>query len=471
MVVICVLVVFSLQVHAEGLTLKQAIKQGVSSNSTLREYRYKINNLQRKSAKLQAKMFWQVDLAGGTNYKRETVKEPNELGEMKENIEKRKQVNLNLQGNRTFGWGLKLNPTLSLTQEKLESKAFDFDNLEDKIEADLTLTQRLYPWIPSELRQECYSVQVDLQRAKDKLNWQRKKKKIDWTAAYLNLLRLQQKKKIAVDSYKLAKQNLEQVKHQQEIQEAGETKVLQAKIRVKKAKESLVKAKNDFKQAKKDWLQELGYNQGQKIVLEKSNSYLKTIRKKAADLNIEKMDSNQLIKKVEQVHPDAEYKRNKKELVTKQLKWAQAEGKPKFELTGNYDYQSEDWKVGININYNLFDSGYQELSIKDYQDQLVKLKKDYQNLVKSLEVQLNNLLNQLQQAELKLKEEKVKLEKLKLEKKLFKKQLQAGGIVEDKFKQKKNQFRQARVDIKIKKDQILINKLRLMRFLGQGDLF
>ena len=465
-IIICIILTFSVQIKAQKLSLKQAIKRGVSHNSTLRSLDYDVNNLKRKLSKLKAKMSWQLDLTGETNYKRKTVENLNNLGKIEENTERRKEFVFNLHGERLFGWGLKFNPTVSLNQDKLESDSFEFDNLDDKLEADVTLTQKIYPWVPSELRQEYYSVQVDLQRAKNELKWQQQQKKIDWLASYLNLLRLQEQKKLANNNYNLAKQNLLRVKHQQKINEAGKQKLLLAKIRLKEAKVALVKAENKFKQTKRNWLQELGYNKAQEIIITANNSYLQAIKKRVKNLDIKEKN---ILNKVPQVYPDSKYKQQKKELITKQLKWKQSADKPKFDLTGNYDYQSKDWEVGINLEYNLFDSGYQRLIEKDYYQQLIKLEEDYKNLVRNLEVKVNNLFDQLFQARLQLNEKKVILGKVKLETKLFKKQLRAGGISKDKFKQKRNEFKRAKIDVRIKKDNILINKLNLIKFSDNSN--
>ncbi|AGB41837.1 outer membrane protein [Halobacteroides halobius DSM 5150] len=468
-IIMGILLSFSLVSRAEEIYFQQAIKWGTKHNSALRDLRYKVNNLKRQLIKLKAKMAWQLNLAGHVNYSRETITELNQLGALDDEIERRKKFIFNLEGTKSFIWGLELNPKLTLGQDKLVSNSFKFTNLEKKLDLKLSFSQKLYPQLPSELRQEYYFLQTDLQKAKIELKWQRELKKIDWITKYLNLLRIKHKQDIFFNNYKLAKQNLEQIKEQKEIKEAGPRKVLAAQIKAQEAKITLVKIKNKFKQIKRNWRQELGYKKSKKILLN-ITPWLKKLKHKVKDFNVEKIKKSKLVKKAKTEVPKIKYNLVQRKLVSKKLKWERAKAKPKVEFTGNYNYQSADWQVGVNINYNLFDSGYQKLAKKDYQDQLVNLKKDYQSLVADLGVQVKDLLEQLLQIKLQLQEKKTVLEKLRLETALFKKQLQAGGITADKFKEKRNELKLVKIDVKMIRDKILANKLKLMHLTGSLNL-
>lgn len=466
LVILFILVISTKITIAKTITLKEAVNWGFKHNYSLQEQQHEVLKIKRQLAKIKTELAWQVQLTGNTTYEEKTV--VNEFT-LKPQQVKEKQLQFSLSGQKVFPWGLKFKPKFNLSEKNDFNDNFEFNNLKDKFDFNLNVIQKFYPWTPIKAEKEYYSTHIDWLKAQDTLDWQKGSKKIDWLEKYLNLLILKQRLKVARKNQKLAKDRLTRILKQKQINEAGKQQVLTAKVDLKQAKLQLVRAKNKFKQRQKSWKEELNLPPDRQVALVDVTPYLKKIKKLINSLQLNFTVSNSTTKLMKKAkNNSSKFKANKldQKLVRKQKKWDLLEQKPEVKFTGNYDYQSGDWKAGINLTHKLFDGGQNELSNRDYEKRLSLLRKKRHKIIKDLNLELKKLLDQLQQAKLNLEEKKLALQKGRLEKKAFKEQLTRGSITRRKYQQKTIDFQRVRIDLKAAKNKVLISKLRLIHFLG-----
>jgi len=467
--------VLVLLITGSGLTkeisLKEAIDWGLKHNHSLDEIEYELNQTELELAKIKTKLGWQMRLSVVPSYRveTETVSTLIDLGgkfaivpTTEQERTKNKELIMKLEGSKKFTSGLELKQNLVLN----ETDTFNFNNLDDKTNLKIGFNQDIYPQLPIPIEQKEHSIYNNLVKIKEKLNWERRSKKIEWLANYLNLLRLQQKLKIVKENYQLAKDDWEQVLIEKKINEADRIQVLMAKVNLKKAKFKLNQVKNELNQQYDSWLQKLSLSKDKQVVFSEQSFYLQQIREFINEAQINLDNKVGLVEEAVVNNWQLKANRLDQKLVFKQKKWRQLEDKPQIEFGGNYASSSEDWLLQMSLTYDLFDGGQQNLLVKDYQKQAVKLDHDYRNLIESLRLEINRLIDQLKQAQLNLEEKELALEKAELEKEISKEQLKQGLINEKEFTKKEILFKQAEVDLKVAQDNILLSQLRLVHFLG-----
>lgn len=438
------------------MTLDQALEWGLMHSPTMEKFLTEINTLENKREQIAAELNWQVKLQTTTNYGTMQSLNPNPLDEPRGGLD------VSLQGNKSFSWGLYLEPKISFQEKDLA----DFENLEDKVNFNLKLQQRLYPIVPNELEQRYYELEKDLTKSELNCQWQGVIKKIDWLEGYLNLIRLSAKAQLEGKNHQLAEDNLQTVLQQEVIGEAGPQQVLAAELSLKQAEIRLKQAENNFNQQKESWYQQLDISPEKEIVLTGNEPYVQEMRKLVDSSIAEFDDGEQLLAKVINVNPQVQANRLDQNMVQLQMEWDQKTASPQVSVNGDYDYQNDSWSVGANLSYSLYDGGQHALVVEDYHDQLLVLESNYRQLLTDLDLQLTNYLNQLEITQLTQEEKKLSVDKLTLEAQSLSKQLAKGLITEREWQQKDLNKELAEIDLRAATDGVLISKLRLIQFLG-----
>lgn len=192
-------------VGAEEIALKEVVTSGLIHNPTLQVLEDNISQLERDLASLKAQLDWQVDITG--NFDKGEVNDSVPLSNSKEDVD---QLEIGIQGKKSFSSGFSIKPTITFTEEE----PYDFDNLTDKYNLSLGISHPLYPSVPTEVEQKYYSTYNDLLKARDKLNWQQENKLIDFIQRYLELVSLQDNLELARENRQLSQNNLNLVLEQ-----------------------------------------------------------------------------------------------------------------------------------------------------------------------------------------------------------------------------------------------------------------
>lgn len=455
--VLVILLFDSSSTFAGELSLKEALEWGKEHSFELRKIRDNIESIKRKIDGIKAGLDWQVRFSSNHTLNGEGSLSPIF-------IDYEDSLELKLSGNKTYLSGLSLNSEISLT----EKEPFEFDDLEEKIFFKAGFSKQIYPTIPVEAEREIERAEKNLKAARVDLVAEIKRKEVDWLEAYLNLICLQERLKLANEGYQLAQRNLNLVQQQQAIAEAGEEQVLTARVRLKETELQRREAENSFLRSKQEWLQDLGLTGEQWIDLSIDDSYLQEIKERLTSLSIDFTDEQGLNRLLRENNLQLKKIAMDIELAKRELKWQQEEGKVQLTVTGGYGYQDDqdDWQVGVELSYNLLDGGKQEIAEEDKQAYLDSREEEYRQTLKELKLQLSDLLEQLKIARLNLESKKLALEKAKLEESSYKKQLDKGLISPYQYRQKMIENRQVEVDFKAACDRLFISRLRLLNFIG-----
>ncbi|WP_027338598.1 TolC family protein [Halonatronum saccharophilum] len=447
------------EVKAEGITLKEAIEWGLKNNSSISQLKYEEDRLKRELAKIKAGLGWQVDFLSSKVYRDYESIYLDQYGLTQKEREEEKEFGLRFQGRRSFPWGLSIESNLSL----IEEDPFEF---EEDFDFELNLNQRLYPFLPIEAMQEYKAIQNELKKLNKQLEWEKGLKEIEFIEGYLNLLRIKESLDLAELNYKLAKDNLNRALRREEIGEGGRRQRLIAQVALKEGEIGLLQAKNRFKNEKNRWLEELSLLEGKDIILSDEDNYLEVIRGEIDDLKFDFANQIKLLEMAKQISPTLKAKDLDKKWLIQRRKWNKRGRHPQINLSGDYDYRSEDWEIGVYLSYNIFDGGQHKLSQEGYDEEFKKLEDEYQQLVRSLELDLKELINRLEESKLTLKEKRMVLDKNDLELLILKEELSEGIVSKIELEKKKIEFGEARVNLLISKDSLFLAKLRLVYFLG-----
>ncbi|MGM0501605.1 MAG: TolC family protein [Bacillota bacterium] len=475
-VFVLLLIVTTATAGAQELSLKEAVNWGLEHSASFSDLEYSLNQAKRDLAKAEARMRWQADLEvmPSYGYETETIStllaigdQVGVIGTTEEEQLKDDYLAINLAGSKKFAGGLEITQNVSL----LERDPYDFNNVDDNIDLQLQLSQDIYPQIPFPAEQNYQLISTRVIKLKRELAWTRRQKKIDWLADYLNILRLEEKLRLLIRDYKLVQADLKEVKREAEINEADRLQVLTAQIRVKEAKLIKTQIQDQLIQSKDKWFEELSLADNHRVVLSTDSSYFKQGQEVVKANTVDFYDQNKVIKLLKSNNWQLENNQLEQNLAFKQKRWQELSDKPQLKLGGDYDLQSEDWKVQLSLTYNLLDGGERRLKIADYQEQITKLERDYDNLWANLELDFERLLDGLKQAQINLQQQELVLEKAKLAREIAQERLALGAIKDREFKKEVVDLKKAEVDLKKAEDRTVIAQLRLMHLLGFDKLF
>ncbi len=446
------------ETELQGISLAEAVEWGLEHNSNLMQLKDSLIQFEHDLDILEANLNWKMDLSGTVSYG--TMRNQN-IGIDEDGGQQR----VILSGSKNSLQGLVIQPEFSINNNSLLKD----NNLEDKLDFNLSLRQNIYPKVPTELEQQYYNLTFNQKKALDNLEWQQQNMVIEWIEGYLEILRNKKQIQLTANNLKLAKGNYEDVLKQQEIGEAGQQKVLAALIDLKKGEINLVQARNNYYTRIGEWKQKLGLPEEMNVLFVEDTNFLSEVR----ELNREGISTVKLDELMEMViNSNYQLKANRLDIekAEQEFNWKKAAQQPEIYAAGSYNYQDEEWTIGLNLSYNLLDGGLKKLETKEYQKQINSLQKDYQELVNSTRLQLSSLLKQHQQYKLTLEEKSLSLEKARLEEEYFYQQLQQGLITESEYEQRIIISKQTLNDLETARDQLFINELRIKQFIGLFNL-
>ncbi len=452
-------------VHAEEISLEEALNWGIENNSSIKEIKVSIENIERSLDLIDTEYGFKTKLsanpiiAGG--FEKQTDDNSNGTDEGDTTFGSSTSPKISMKTTKLFSNGLFLQSEISIKEEDL----FDLKKLSEGPDSVFSATKNLYPAVPITTEQEKYLTSNNLLKARENLTWQQESKKIEFLESYLNLLRLQERLSLAKTNFQYAQDDLDKILKKIEIGEAGERQEIEAKIVLKKAEIDFLQAQNTFLQQKNRWYLNLGLPEETEVLLVENSTFLKEILKWADSLEFN-LKEEELI----ELAVDNYYRiRNillDQDSAQKEAEWNLTKNKPQVDLFGAYNGKDNSWGIGIELSYDISDGGKQKIEDEGYQAKIENLKDDYLQIVSELKLELSDLINQQEINSLSLEEKLMSWEKAKLEKESYQIQLQQGLISDSEFQYRMLNWQEAEIDLKSVKDDILINKLRIAHFLG-----
>lgn len=445
LILLLLVVVIPGVVSATDITLKEAIEIGLTNNNEIRAIQKNVNDLKRELASIMAQEDWQIKL--GADYANNVEDEKNNLvGEV--NISKE------------FPSGLTINPEISISEDDLTPDLI------------LKITQPIFPSTPTELTRSYYKTERELLKAQQNLAEQKTSKILSWLESYLDLSRMIEQKEIYQQGIKKAEDNLEKVLKKQEIGEAGKEEVLTAKLSLKEAKYKLQETENEITEARLSLYQELGLKNQENFNLEAQSQFLDQLRRKADELagKYLEMDDLDLILRVEQNNYDILANRIDREILEQELEWLKAERKVNLDLSGSYDTDKEEFTISLDLSYDLYDGGQYKLELEEIEAEIEDKLADHNDLYNNLQLQLKQHRNTIDLAKSALEKEKLSLEKSKYEAEVAKQQLEMGLIDYLEYQEEWLDSKEGEINLRSIQDQLLINKLELIKFVNIDEL-
>ncbi|MEA2088198.1 MAG: TolC family protein [Candidatus Caldatribacteriota bacterium] len=456
----------NVNVHAEDISLEEALNWGIENNSSIKELKTNIENIERGLDLIETEYGFKTKIsanpiiAGGSDGQIDDSLDGID-GENTSSGSSSSSPKITLKTTKLFPNGITLQSEMSIKEEDL----FDLEKLSEGPESTFSAAKSLYPVLPIKSEQEKYLASNNLLKARENLTWQQEYKKIEFLESYLHLLRLQEKLSLAETNFQYAQDDLNKILKKIKIGEAGERQEIEAKIALKKAEINFLQAQNTFLQQKNRWYLNLGLPEETEVPLVEDSPFLKEIVKwvDSSEFNFKEEELMELVVgshyKIRNILLDQDNSQ-------KEAEWNMAKNKAQVDLFGAYSSKDNSWGVGIELSYDISDGGKQKIEDEGYKAKLENLKDDYLQIVSELKLELDDLISRQEINKLNLEEKLMSWEKAKLEEESYQIQLQQGLISDSEFQHRMLGWQESEINLKSAKDEILINKLRMAYFLG-----
>lgn len=460
-VFLLVIVFFPADVGAREIDLEEALETGRKNNSTLRDKRREITGVEREITRTEAGRGWNLDVSSSYDYIDSDTDEGTGGSSEETLSEDSETMRMSLQGSRELGH-LNLSSDLGFS----EVSPSDFAEVEDELEMNLEVSSRFFPLQPSESKQNIDRQGDDLTNLQADYRHQEREKEISWLKTYLELVRDKQKLDLLAEEVEFSRENLEDIKQEYEIEEAGERELQEAEVSLKEAENSRRQQKASFTQERDAWYRELGLREG--ISVEFSLETDRIEEEKAALENGNIIDDREALRQ--------SLLRNSSELAAleidlkwaeRELEWAKDERWPELNTEGSYQLPDENWQVGLSLTHDLFDGGAVKIDIEEKEEELADLKDDLQETERELEEMLAERLEQLELAREQVELARMRLENEELKSDNSRLRHEREVITELEYRRQLKNEQEAEVDLAEAKDELFIEKLQLLHFVGE----
>lgn len=449
---IILILIFSLtteNLKAESISFYKAIEFGLENSSEIEDAKNNIEQIKRNIEDIKAQKDWKIDLSG--SYIHDFEEEDNLGSEMKQD-----QDSISISANKLYDFGLSFNPSFTVT--------------EDEESVDLSLTQQLYPITKSELENQLYTLKKDLIKVEEELKNIKATKIINWVQSYLNIVRMEEREKIYLESVKKAEDNHEKVKKEKDIGEAGEQQLLTAKYSLEDAKYKLKEQRYNIDERKNSFKNELGINSETNIKFQDDNELITDLKMKINELTIEYLDNEELIKLVEKNNSNLQANKIDRKILERELKNLKKEDDLNIKIKGDYDTLSENLTATINFSYNFYDGGKHEIDIESKKVSLENNINNYEEKLQQLKLDLENHLNTLSLDKDKLAKEELGYQKSKNDLDIAQIKYERGSIDYLEYQDIWIKTRESRINLKSVKDTLFINKLKFINFVRSENV-
>lgn len=459
---ICFLIAFLIilqgnWVMAKELSFTEAVEHALQYNSDLHKLVVQVESLERDLDQIRAGQSWQIDLNANSTYQNQKVTglAPNTDSDTDFVSDYGMQVSFD----KTYPFGLTIRPELNFDLLKLNS---DFS---------MKIAQKLFPLLPTEAEKAFFKTEIELQKAYLKLEEEKAAKVQKWIESYLNLVRLNERHEILQASKDLAEEALKEVKSSYQIGDASQQQVLSAELDLKQAEYELKNTAFKFDQSKDALRLELGLQLEDQVLIAEDADFIRQFTSLLTDFSVQLLtDLDQQMSQLEKFNYQLLANQMDRKVLEQELIWLERENKTDIDLNGNYNSKNDEWSVGVNLSYQLYDGGQWNLKLDDKEEQIQLKEEDYFRQYDALKLEMDKLNDQLTLDQMGLAQEEMKLEKMIFDEKVAQQQYELGLIDQLDLKEKELRRQEAEVNLKSAQDRLLLSKLKLVSILMPDEL-
>ncbi len=435
--------------QANSLDLEQIVHWGLENAPAQKEMFAELDKALREIEKTLAGAGWQLDMRGVSNFN------------VKEREFQRQFVSLDL--NRRFVPGLTLQGNLSYGKG-----SGGFGGGEYEPDLGISLAYQVFPRTPSATQRELMSRQISLERLQNNIPQKQAQNILAWVEDYLNLVRQEENLVATRQNLARVEEELEEILRRKEIEEAGEIQVIDSRVALLRAENSVQNQKQGIERNREELYRVLGLPGDKEIELDLNTGLIDELGVWVANLGLEEMEEEEKIEAAFSANPELKNLQLEMDYFAQQVGWFEQEQKPRVDISGNIDGWHDDWGagIGIEVRYNLFDSGKDELQKQDFEAQKKELENKKDDLKTSIKTQLISLENSIQNAWSNVEEKELLLRRAKLEAEIKQGNYRTGLATTRDYNQSLQELEKGRFDYSVARDDLLIARLQLAYFLG-----
>ena len=436
--------------EAKETDLKEAIDWGIQHNYDLEEIKYNIETLTRDLEILDAGNAFQVNLDitpiwnfGGGNSDTSLFK---------------------LTAEKTIADDLNISTEIAWNENDFAD--LSFEGMVEDINASIQLVKQIYPDSYTQNEQQIFQTENNLKKIVEELAWKETEKQIDFIESYLALIRLTEEVNLAEKSFQLATEELERVQQQIRLGEGGYQQESEAKIALMEAENQFFNLKQNLVQQQKEWYLELNLSEDIQVQFKEEPAYLETLRLSMEQLTLENENPETLFEQALEKHYQIKNTYTEKDSLLKEAEWTENEGKPQVNISGGYDLLDDYWYAMLDLSWNLTDGGAQKLKEKGAEATILQKEIELDQLIKTLQLEMNKMIDQDQYNQLNLQAKLAALEQEQYTKNILEKQYQEKIISSTQWQNQLITLAEEEVKVKEARDLLLVNRLRLAHFLS-----
>jgi len=449
-IIITIILLLPGVLQAKEINLKEAIDWGIQHNYDLEEIRYNIETLERNLEILDAGNAFQVNLDvtpiwdfGGGNSETSL---------------------LTLTVEKTIADDLNISADISWNENDFAD--ISFEEVVEGANASIQLEKQIFPDSYTQSEQQIFQTKNNIKKKVEELAWKEVEKQIDFIERYLSLVRLTEEVSLAEKSFQLATEELERVQQQIRLGEGGYQQEAEAKIILMEAENQFFNLKQNLVQQQKEWYLELKLSEDIQVQFMGEPTYLDNLRSNMGQLTLENEKQETLFKQSLDKHYQIKNAYIDKESLLKEAKWTENEGKPQINLSGGYELSDNSWYAMLDLSWNLTDGGAQKLKEKGAEATILQKEKELDQLIKTLQLEMNQIMDQDKYYQLILQAKLAALEQEQYTKNILEKQYQEKIISSTQWQNQLIALAEKELKVKEAQDLLLVNRLRLAHFLG-----
>lgn len=433
------LIFSTVSLQAAEYNLEQLITKGLNNNLEIKQLKNDIETIKRDIKLSKSRSDWQADMNLNKVLIEEDAVSVNSSND---------QINISLN-KKISEDNINVNPTVS----------YDFDGSE--IIYGMNINMNVYPDLPSENIKSLIRLNNQLNQKNKELNTLQAELVKEWINKYLQLVRLEEDLSILKDRLKLVENNYAELKEKAEINEAGHQELLQGEADLKDAEYNLKEVEQQYSQIKTSLFNSLQIEKSADIILDNNDKVLIDLREKTNNIELSELNKEQLIENIVKTSSQFITNINQKSYLKKELNWLQKEDLPQVSVKGGYDSQT-DFSASLNISYNLFDSGVNNLEIENKKQEIEDNELALNNLYLETKTNLQKLIDTIELAKMDLEKNKILFNKAVDETDITSRQYQSGAIEKEVLTNKKLNKKSAQVNFNRATDDLFLNKLELL---------
>lgn len=443
-------------IKADNISLEKAIEIGLENSTEIKDAENNIEQLKRNIGVIKAQKDWKIDLESNYSHIFEEDDSSQNLSLENNANSSISKDSISISANKLYNFGLSFNPTLTIT--------------EDEESLSLGLNQQLYPITNSELENQLFNNEKELIKAKEKLKNIKASKLITWIQNYLNIVRMEERKDIYIESVKKAEDNLKKVKKEKEIGEAGEQQLLTARYSLEDAKYKLKEQKLNLNESKNSFKNDLGINEDLNIEFKNENELIENLKEKTNKLTTEYLENENLMKLVEENNTSLKTNEIDRKILKRELENLKKKDDLNIKVSGDYDTKSENITAAINFSYNIYDGGKHEIDVKSKKSSIKNNISNYKDKYQQLKLDLESHLNKLALNKDRIAKQKLNYKRIKNDLDIAKIKFERGTIDYLEYQEKWITTKEAEINLKSIEDTVFINKLKFIVFVNSENL-